>query len=56
MIEKKYGFDYVSPNWRLFDLESGMVIVRDTDGEAFWARVKGFYGITFSEIQGYGFD
>jgi hypothetical protein len=55
MTTKKYGFDYVTPNWRLYDLESGIIIAWDNDGEAFWNRVINTCA-TLNEIQGFHFD
>ena len=51
---KKYGFEYMTPEWRLYDLESGRIIVRDKDGEAFWNTVINTCS-SLNEIEGFHF-
>lgn len=53
MNDKRYGFDYMPPNWRLYDLESGRLVVMDEDAETFWETVTRCKGIPLTKIEGF---
>jgi len=53
-MKKKYGLDYVTPNWRLYDLESGSIVAQDENGVVFWDKVKAVTDL-YEEIEGFDF-
>lgn len=56
MTEKKYGMNFRTPNWRLYDLESGKIIVQAENGYKFWDTVVKCKGINLTEIKGFYLD